>query len=644
MSHIACKELKQLKAPELSPEDVLTPDALLLKKYKSQIKELKAGEIDAHMKLEDKMLALTKKIAKDSKITKGTLRGQAVFQGLTGIGGAGTAYGLLNSSDHSKYNTLKHQLENEKEGELNKNATLTGALAVGALGHMVQNGLFNYFSKTKKGREAAGKFLTDRFTEGYKGKAVRGKLNKKLTSIETAINPLNLFRSKKEAVAAARKGVDRMTGYGTGVAYHLMPEAETMAKELRHMGKNIKDAGINLKDLTPTELKGLSHVADGNLHQGLELLSKSPTAIQIVKTMFPSVKNLSINQVGSGLSRVSKKGANAKEVELLNKQFKSTNIQPILQAAKDTIEKQKGLARTGVGSESLAKNVKRENVGYNISHAGLTNFEPGAAFLNGLKRALSMERLAVKDGDPLVVKKLKNVANTTNMALNAGFMKLPTLKAKVKGLAGMEYKETRGTKLNQIFGSPAIQDTVEDSQRLAHILSSLGKHKIPKIKGEIVDNPLMDQVKGLADTSKKKLNRYSGLKGVGRMVKDTNKFISDAGKEGSGKQSFAKNVLKSLSPIESMREEGKEGLRAVGKKVARKATKKATEKLKNADKAYAMLSDEASDIENKYNRWALPGTALGATALASPMIKDMYDRNRQSKDTTSPILHGKQVA
>jgi hypothetical protein len=373
------------------------------------------------------------------------------------------------------------------------------------------------------------------------------------------------------------------------------------------------------------------------------MISKSPTAIQIAQTMFPSISNLSINQLGSGLSRVSKKGANAKEVKLLNDQFKSTNIQPIIQAAKDTIVKQKGLARTGVGSGSLYKLLKRENVGYNASHEWLAALEPGAALLNAIKRGASMERKVIKDSDPIVIKKLKNAANLINTGLDVAAMKIPMLQAQAKGLVGIAFKESRGTKLNQIFGSPAIKASIEDSQRFAHIANTLAKHNVPKIKGETLDNPLLHKVKALADASKEKVDRYGdGVKGIGLMVKDTVATAKDAAKD--SKQGLGKNILKSLSPNKSVREEGEAGLKAIGKTVAVKANKAAVNKLKDADKGFAMATDEAADFENKYNRWALPGTALGAVALASPMAKDMYDRNRQSKDTASPILHGKQVA
>jgi len=665
-------KLNKLNQPDFSPEKVLTPDAKRVKELQESIRGLKLGQIEEQLELENEIASISKRMKDKSSVKKRDFKNQAVFEGIQNIGGLAASTGALNSSDYGSFNSKKRELEAKKE--LSK--TSMDPFSTAAAGHMLQNGLFNYFTKTNRGRKSAGKFVSDRFTEGYTGKSVKDGFSDKFTRIEAKINPLNLFRSKKEAVRAARSGGDRVSGYKTGVGYHLMPEAETMARELRHAGASIRDGGVDLKEtLSKADLRALEQVADGDLHGGMSHLATSPTAAHMVQVMFPSMNSLKINSLGTGIKRglekidpkkarksddtfgaitsldpkkildtekkvtVNRSRANAANV---NEEWMDTGIQKIMKSTKDHIKSKGGLS--AVSREPIENRVKNEKIGYNISHAAMAPYEYGAAGLNGIKRVAAMEKMHIKDTDHGAVKTAKKIANTTKTGLDAMFVKLPSIQAKAKGLSGIRYSNTSWSKANEYFGSPALKMQSEDTQRISRIIHAASKDGVrsKSVNGKPVgDNILHQKAMNIGEEAKKRADRYGSgiISGPYRLAKD---ILSAGNSAVSGDGvATAKATMKAMSKNENTREQGERELKEIGKKVKKKAEKETRKHTDKMEKAVHKGQDEAQELQNRYEKWALPGTAVGGAALASPMIKDIYDRNTEESKKASALINNK---
>jgi len=250
-----------------------------------------------------------------AKIDKSGLRTQARLEGIQYAGGQGLAgLGYL-SSGRSPVKTeeqkRKEEIYNRQHGLTKLSFEPITAAATAGLAHIGQNAIFNYFTKTKAGRDKAAKFAINKFTEGYTGKNVRGGLSDKMTRLVARFDPRNRGLSKKEIVRRAREKGDKLSSYVSGVGYNIMPEAETLAKELRHKGAFLKREGIDLKDLSHSDWTALNRIAQGDLHGGLTDLSTSPQALKIAKIMFPKVSDQSFNMAGSALKRGSIKAGDA---------------------------------------------------------------------------------------------------------------------------------------------------------------------------------------------------------------------------------------------------------------------------------------------------------------------------------------------
>ena len=650
------------KKRDVSPEAVLTPEALRLKEIKEKIKKLPIGSVKEQMKLEDEALAISKKMNDTAQIGKGTLRNQARFEGLqnAGMQGIGGAMYL-----NSPLSPLKGHEDELKEKRYNQERGLSKlsfdpvsmAGAMGA-GHVLQNGIFNYFTKTRKGREKSSQFAIDRFTEGYTGKATKGGINDKVTRTLAKYNPLNKFKSKKEIVRDARKKGTKAAAYVNGVGYNLMPEAETIAKEFRHKGAALRQEGIRLDDLSKSDWGAMKRISDGDLHGGLTELTTSPAALKVAKRLFPNISDQVFNSVGAGANRASisaakdKTGLKAKEIAQMNKEWQETNIQPLMKAVGENISKTKKLP-TVAPNTSVVDKAKAEKSAYNISHFGLAVEEPGAAFLNGLKRAATMDKMHINPGDNKWINKAKGIANGTNVVLDTVTRKVPEMIGRAKGLAGIEFKDTKWTKLNEHLGSPALKANAEDAQRIARLAHPMLKNKATEAGASAMENDAIkkasEKVAEAAKKAKEKVDSYGDGWGerLINMSKDGLETAKRVDKDGDVKQG-AMDALRSLSRNKETREKGKKGLRELGKKIDNKVEDFAE---KNSDKISEGIDkglEETADLENKYQRWVLPGTAVGLTGLASPMLKDIHDRRQEEKlkkqDTASALLGKRKVA
>ncbi|MDF1879557.1 hypothetical protein JHD46_07905 [Sulfurimonas sp. SAG-AH-194-C20] len=618
--------------------------------------------------------------AKEAGMQKRDLRLTAITEGLKASGGVGVAAGLglgVVPGAKSYSDRIKDKKEEKKKNK-NKKLQKKAILGAGAI-HLGQAQLYKALTETNMGRKHTAQFLKDRFTEGYTGKRVGKENGKASSAFAKTLNflkqPVTLngirntsVQSKRNTIKAKRLSQD----VGRGAAYHLMPEAAVAAKEARHIGKKLKDSDVDISKLTKADKDFMTSLANGDLKAASSHAAEAPMAIELLGIALPSVEHRSLVKL---IGEASLQGDEA-GMKVLSSEFKKTRMQPIMKALSDSFHKD-GISKTNK-TRTLESAKKGEDIGYNSSHAVLGVLDPATAILNGTKRYMTSDKLS-KEKVPAAV---ANIYNGGKSALNMAFSTAPGLSGKAKGYLGKEYKQGALGFVSKNTWSPAISQASEDSHRLALMqrkyLEALPKteettSKLKKIKetGKMVSekgkrysltNPMVEGYEELKSSKagkyvSKALNsvteasktalHYTPYRAVSNIKKDIGKATSSLGEGNASKLVSSAIKMRSSNPdiVAQGRKEMGEAQKASGRhrqddlnEVIDNLTDKG---LKGVDKAV----EEASRLNERYKRWALPGTAIGATALTAPMISSYYDRNKKpSGKNNGKLKKDKEVA
>ena len=287
---------------------------------------------------------------------------------------------------------------------MNKTLQKKSSLGLAAGIHLAQAQAYKAAVETERGRRQAAKYLTNRFTEGYKG---------------SPVNPTGISRFIPE----------RVRDLAHGAAKQLMPEADIIGKEVSHLGSRLRKQKVNLENLTRGDKNFLRLIAEGNLVDASKVARFSSKAEEILNSTMPSLPSAAKRLLLSKDISSSK----TKLLENISSQFKQTRIQPVLKSISDHVIQQ-GLPQT---KGSLKEAQKTRQLGYDSAHAGLAIVDPATAALNATKRFATGEPM--KETTTKGLNFIPKAYNRLQKAVGIVSGERPALQAKAKGLEGNAY-------------------------------------------------------------------------------------------------------------------------------------------------------------------------------------------------------------
>jgi hypothetical protein len=519
---------------------------------------------------------------KKNNVNGNDLRNLGISQGVAGIGGMALSGGIASKLLGNEYKEkLEKNRELAKTSSLNKTAfgLIEGAVAAHGAQNLIGMGLL----KTERGRKMLGDFLARSLQEGYHGKAYGGKI---------------------------RGGVE-------GVLSNIMPELNGMRKHVRRLGAKLKEDGVDLNKLNDADKKVLEGLAVGDLHSVFNHLPDSPAGRRLVKTFLP--EHIKDEAVIAGA--VEGKNAIPKEtIDKIQDLYRQTTTQKLLSGVNDSIKSGKITEPKGA---PLSEIVKHEQAGDAVGHMGLVPMEPGAALFNGIKKSVMADDIALKPTDSQLVGGLKNVFNKTKKGIQVIFDEAPNQLAKAKGALGMNDESAL---YRLAVKDLAFNPVAEAARRDNYLAGKIGRVLAEKLNvGEEGAKHLADMENG----AKKVVNSLDGnmlaapFKMGAAAYREARKYNVTPGE--------AKNMFGILSHDPKKVAEAENAMIDVGQRVYNKNLDKIEgfidRRTADALEAQKKAEDKLSEVDMRIQKWKLPGLALGGTAIASPMLYGIAQRN-----------------
>lgn len=589
---------------QLSPKDVFDDNLVSTGKAVDSLGKARTAKeyMQNREQLAEKGKEAIKEAVEKGGLSRRDLKLLNLSAGAQEAGATSMGIGLMGMTGNSAYARKLAELEEEQEEKKQqKLLKKKSSLGVAAGIHLLQAQLYKAIAEGKIGKKQAAKYLTDRFTEGYTGEAVKPTGKAKLIP-------------------------QRVRDFLHGAGKQIMPEADIIGKEVTEMGKKLRDGGIDLGSLAAEDKKFLKEVAAGDLVSAAKTGHTAPMAQDILEIAMP---NLSRQQSSAILGESSFHASNNGLLEDLSRQFKKTRTQPILQSISEHIEKNKGLPAT---SGRLKDATKARELGYNVGHGALAVADPATAVLNGVKRYATGEKMKGEGLAPAVY-------NGGQKALQILTTTIPTLKSKIKGLAGSDYNPSVTDRVLKNVWSPAIEHTKEDSQRFAKMQRTIAMNTAgPEAEAKL---------NKARDSATKVIGDYSGLSGIKKATKGLSEAKKGLSKE--DKEDILNTIKGSMQSRSKDRHKAKQG-RELMEKSLRRATGNHKEGVQNAlmaginkgDRMANKAAEEMTKIEERYKRWMAPSILGTTAAIGYPMMSSYKDRVQKENAKNQPSKLRKQ--